>query len=96
MKRPAMERKHILKRIRLMRHLWREDIPQSVYTERNRFRKAHRAGGCTVSNCYVCHWSKLHGYATLQEAQTNRETIEQMRELGIPYHRTRLRRQPHA
>lgn len=44
------------------------------------FRKGMRFGGCGSAACWVCHYSKLAGYPTLQDARSRLSFREQLAE----------------
>jgi len=67
MKRAASERLRTL-------HVWRKhsrahrgEVLCRCEWQPGRFRKAQRVGGCGRPQCWLCHYDKLAGLATLQE-----------------------------
>ncbi len=53
--------------------------------------KGRRVGGCGRSHCLVCHYDKLFGYPSRQEACANECAREVMQELELSGFRKRQR-----
>jgi len=80
MKRAAIERPRSVR-------VWREHRALSAQLDHScnefhpgHFRKGRRVGGCNSARCWLCHYSKLAGYPTLQEARSLLSFREQLAE----------------
>ena len=83
MMRAALERPRTLRTWR--RHLATHSfsLPCDCELQPGRFRKGQRVGGCGKAACWICHYSKLAGYPSLQYYRHLNAFREQVRDAEV-------------